>query len=594
MKLETFAYVCDRLSATRSGNNKRDVVSNIYSRYLDAIDAIENGENPYTVVDDVEMAGDTLTAIVKITGILPEDLTVDSVTRDMEIFTRFVSGDLFQDPERNTNFKDNGMRSVVARVSGLTEEEVEELEREAGKTSEAVEKALEKAESGASTQQRLGDISSDGSEIQLETISDLYEQIERLPGADGNIARENIVEDLLDACPSPKSAKWVSHVILDDIAMYMSWKTCAKAASDVMDPSQDDFYRAKRVNHGDFTSAFTNYVQTGTLRTDIEVGTPFDPMLADEQELDEITDEWIGQPKFDGARVLIHCDGDDLRIFTRNCKEITESLPEIHEAIDPNGTEFIVDGEAVGYHPETGEVLPFEKTMNRLRREHDIEDTRKEVEIQTWLFDCIHYESLVDHLSFDERYKILDGVFAENHLPSTSTKQWAGTNESHKSNGLIHVAPNIQDLEVAFDTSLEADHEGIIAKDPNSTYILDRDEVWSKVKPTSDVSLIVSGYQEGTGQYARDGEANWLGALSLETGDGVQIGKVGTGFTDEDREELSADKKDSIVGRIVDVTAEEIQETDEGYGIRFARFIRFRDESEAEPDSLDRCVELLN
>jgi DNA ligase-1 len=39
--------------------------------------------------------------------------------------------------------------------------------------------------------------------------------------------------------------------------------------------------------------------------------------------------EW----KLDGARLQIHRDGDEVRVFTRNLNDLTERLPEVVELV---------------------------------------------------------------------------------------------------------------------------------------------------------------------------------------------------------------------------------------------------------------------
>ena len=55
--------------------------------------------------------------------------------------------------------------------------------------------------------------------------------------------------------------------------------------------------------------------------------------------------EW----KLDGARIQVHRDGDDVRVFTRNLNDITARVPEVVEVVRAFPAQrFVLDGEAIG------------------------------------------------------------------------------------------------------------------------------------------------------------------------------------------------------------------------------------------------------
>lgn len=89
--------------------------------------------------------------------------------------------------------------------------------------------------------------------------------------------------------------------------------------------------------------------------------------------------------------------------------------------------------------------------------------------------------------------------------------------------------------------------------------VLRQRDTWYKVKPEETYDVVIIGIQEGTGR-----NKGRLGAL-LTT-----MGKVGTGFTDKDREELYTE---SVIGETVEVSCMEV--TDAGK-FRHPRFVRMR------------------
>jgi DNA ligase-1 len=119
--------------------------------------------------------------------------------------------------------------------------------------------------------------------------------------------------------------------------------------------------------------------------------------------------------------------------------------------------------------------------------------------------------------------------------------------------------------------AIEKGFEGIMIKDPNAPYECKRSVSWLKQKPFIEVSLTVKETEEGTGR-----NVGKMGALVCE---GKEDGKlikvnVGSGFTDEDRDEFWSCKVD---GQVVEVRADAITQNQDGtYSLRFPRFLRFR------------------
>src|SRR5438093_13517736 len=80
------------------------------------------------------------------------------------------------------------------------------------------------------------------------------------------------------------------------------------------------------------------------------------------------------EDKYDGIRAQAHCSGDRVRFFSRTRDEITESFPELPEALAGLPQDAILDGEIlawsylVGKSDESGCALPFSALQQRLGR----------------------------------------------------------------------------------------------------------------------------------------------------------------------------------------------------------------------------------
>ena len=80
---------------------------------------------------------------------------------------------------------------------------------------------------------------------------------------------------------------------------------------------------------------------------------PVQPMLAHpaatlEEALDEIGAECALEWKLDGARIQAHKSGQDVKVFSRNLREVTHAVPEVVEAVRSfAAADAIVDGEVI-------------------------------------------------------------------------------------------------------------------------------------------------------------------------------------------------------------------------------------------------------
>ena len=99
---------------------------------------------------------------------------------------------------------------------------------------------------------------------------------------------------------------------------------------------------------------------------------PISPMLANPAEGEEEALDRLGEAgweyKVDGARIQVHKEGEEVRIFTRSLKDITESVPELVTMARGFPLEKgVLEGEAIALR-EDGRPLPFQVTMRRFGR----------------------------------------------------------------------------------------------------------------------------------------------------------------------------------------------------------------------------------
>lgn len=110
--------------------------------------------------------------------------------------------------------------------------------------------------------------------------------------------------------------------------------------------------------------------------------------------------------------------------------------------------------------------------------------------------------------------------------------------------------PSPESIYEVMQREVDLGHEGIVLR---------QDQKWIKVKPLETYDVELTGIQPGTGKH--EGR---MGALL------TPLGKVGTGFTDQQREELN---NPIIIGELIEVECMSLTPSGK---FRHPRFVRFR------------------
>lgn len=323
---------------------------------------------------------------------------------------------------------------------------------------------------------------------------------------------------------------------------------------------------------------------------EVRPGVPLSPMLAQiADDFDEVLAAHGGtsalEYKYDGARIQLHHDGEDIKIWTRGLSEITASLPDVIETVrrELTAPPFILDGEVLALDP-TGRPLPFQDLMRRFRRMHDVERLRREMPLALYFFDGLMTggRSLID-APYRERWDALVAVTGGRHLAERAI--------------VTSTAAADQFLQRA----LAAGHEGVMAKDLASTYEPGgRGKRWFKIKAAETLDCVIVAADRGSGR-----RRGWLSNYHLAVRDGdafADVGKTFKGFTDRQLAEMTerlwtlATGDDGYTVRVrpevvVEVAHNEIQKSPtypSGLALRFARITRVReDKTPAQATTLD-------
>ena len=83
--------------------------------------------------------------------------------------------------------------------------------------------------------------------------------------------------------------------------------------------------------------------------------------------------------KLDGARIQVHKVGDDVKVYSRNLRDVTAAVPEaVAVARAMPAREIVVDGEAIALRADLT-PHPFQVTMRRFGRKLDVDALKAEL-----------------------------------------------------------------------------------------------------------------------------------------------------------------------------------------------------------------------
>lgn len=245
---------------------------------------------------------------------------------------------------------------------------------------------------------------------------------------------------------------------------------------------------------------------------------------------------WVAELKVDGIRAVATIDGDNVTLHNRRHIDISHRYPDVVGALGGLGINAVLDGEIAVMRD--GRV-----DFGAAHRRDAQSNARSAAALARTLpatfiaFDVLWLNGIdMRDLSYERRRARLDSLAATH----------AG----------LRVNPSSEDGEAMWKYVLEHQLEGLVLKRKDSRYRGRRDPAWVKVKALKRLSAVVSGYEPGLGHRAAT-----FGALRLALLDGdqfVDIGSVGTGFTNADCLLISRRIKSGDHPIIVDVECMEV------------------------------------
>jgi DNA ligase-1 len=317
---------------------------------------------------------------------------------------------------------------------------------------------------------------------------------------------------------------------------------------------------------------------------------PVQPMLADSapdvagalSDLGNASFEY----KLDGARIQVHKADDEVRVFSRNLRDVTIAVPEVVSVVRAMpARSLVLDGEAIVLRSD-GTPVPFQMTMRRFGRKLDVHTLTSELPITPMFFDALYLDGspLVDE-PLSRRIAVLSSLVPAGHV-------------------VPRIVTGDADEAAAFAASaVEAGHEGVMAKALDAGYAAGRrGSAWLKVKQAHSLDLVILAAEWGSGRRRGTLSNLHLGARDTERGGFVMLGKTFKGLTDEMLAWQTKKFLELEIGRdaytvfvrpevVAEIAFNDIQASPHypgGFALRFARVKRYRsDKSAAEADTFE-------
>ncbi len=469
----------------------------------------------------------------------------------------------------------------------------------------------------------LGDVAfelnrGEGKSLTIDEVFGKLKEIKKASGKGSQEEKTRLISRILQRA-SPGEGKYIVRIILGKLRLGFEDQFLLEAFSIAF--TGDKKYTAKIkesysvcTDIGELAESLAEYGPRALGRFSIKLGRPVRSMLAQRvktfEELQErIPGKKAAEEKYDGERVQIHKDGNEIKAFSRRLENITAQYPDLVEAVRKGilADKIVLDGEIVAYvegrkaDGSTGEFYSFQRLMQR-RRKYEVQKYTEICPVTVFFFDILYLEgnSLLRE-SYPKRRDLL-----EEHVKESENLRLARR----------IVTDNLEEIEYFFNDALEKRLEGIIIKSMGSNSIYEagkRSWLWLKWKEEyaggmrETFDLVIIGKYYGRGKRKGSFGALLCAILNEEKQRFETFTKVGTGFTEADAKEIDsllsghtiseAPKNVFIKSRmlpdiflepsvVIEVLGTEITkspghtagqgEGDTGLALRFPRFLRIR------------------
>jgi DNA ligase-1 len=484
----------------------------------------------------------------------------------------------------------------------------------------------------SATYRKYGDLGAAAAEILPDrnlsgdlAASEVEKRLRAIAAARGTAAKEALVRELLKEV-SPVEAKYIIKVMTGDLRIGLKESLVEEAIAKAYGATLKEVQRANMLL-GDIGQT-VQYARDGRLtEARMKLFHPLGFMLASPVESAEDAlsyfDPALVEYKYDGIRAQAHCSssrdsGDRIKIFSRTRDDITESFPELMEALAGLPNDAILDGEILAWNYEAegaGRALPFRVLASRIGRKKVSEQMIRKVRVAYLAFDLLYAngELLIDK-PLSERGKMLSELLTAPRVKRKTQRVQgqfvfddASEIQAQVIRAPVYQAFNPGALDKLFEAAQAEGNEGLMIKDPASAYSPGkRGKSWLKLKrELATLDVVVTAVEYGHGK-----RAGVLSDYTFAVRDGerlVNIGKAYSGLTDVEIAEMTKWFLDHTIEDegyrrivepkiVIEVAFNNMMISDRhesGYALRFPRIVRLRpDKLPEDADTIERAKEI--
>ncbi len=475
-----------------------------------------------------------------------------------------------------------------------------------------------------------GEVLAERSEQGLHVL-EVFEAFKQIAAARGTAAKTALVRALLQRA-TPLEAKYIVKIMTGDLRIGLKEslveEAIARAYGGTLAGALENVQRANMLL-GDIGETLRLAADSKLAEAKIRLFHPLGFMLASPIESADKGLSYFAnaavEDKYDGIRAQAHVSDGEVRFFSRTRDEITESFPELPDALAGLPQDAILDGEIVAWE-QPGRARPFGVLQQRLGRKKVSDRMLREIPVAYLVFDVLYArgELLIDR-PLRERARVLDDLLAAErkviHHRGTESQRKTGQGElsledEHQETAAaadvirapVFHASSAEELEELFAAAQARGNEGLMIKDLNSAYTPGkRGKSWLKMKrelATLDVVVTAAEYGHGkrVGVLSDYTFAVWSGDHL------VNIGKAYSGLTDAEIAEMTRwflehtiedqgfrrTVEPKIVLEVAFNNMMQSDRHDSGYALRFPRIVRLRpDKTAEEADTIERVREIF-
>ena len=377
--------------------------------------------------------------------------------------------------------------------------------------------------------------------ITLERVYDTFFKIAKTEGKGSQDMKIKYISSLLNDA-MPIDGKFILKILLGTLRLGVADNTIIDALTIAFTGSKEKRHQVEDAYNvssdlGKVAQVISKEGINGVEKFQISIFNPVRPMLADRvksesEALEKMGEKFAAEYKLDGERVQVHLKNKQVILFSRRLENITKFYPDIVENISKSlkTREAILEAEAVAVNENTGEFLPFQELMHR-RRKYNLERAVSEIPITLNFFDVLYFDGKnCLGLSYEERRKNLEEIVIEDKFAKLVPMVTVTTDDQ---------------IEDFLENSINSGCEGLMLKSLEGQYRAGmRGSNWLKLKREyrnelgDSLDLVVIGAFFGKGRRTGRYGTLLVATYNDENDTFSSICKVGTGFTDENLDQL--------------------------------------------------------